>query len=265
MQREPRENQIKQLKNYREREKTRDILSLERLENRKNQIKAQYKRFRATFEKIKGQDQGEKLKEIDNSIEEYIKKMQDQGRKELKIIAQNSEEIRKSLKIERLKDLLLSEKEIYLFEFYKDQREELARKYPDFIEVLKEILRGGEPTKQCFKCGDIKPISEYQRNGKTPKGSQKHRQECRECREERRESEKEARQDQAEKEKQRECEEVEALKIKEKRKREPKKKCKICGKKKPISEYQRNGKTPSGSQKHRQECRECRQVKAKRG
>ena len=65
MQREPRENQIKQLKNYREREKTRDILSLERLENRKNQIKAQYKRFRATFEKIKGQDQGEKLKEID--------------------------------------------------------------------------------------------------------------------------------------------------------------------------------------------------------
>lgn len=166
-----------------------------------------------------------------------------------------------------LKEHYLSEKDIYYFDYYivnereKERKpgkiEEFRAKFPEFIEAFREVMEEKE-VKQCFTCGGIEPINEYQKNGKTPRGTQKHRQECRECREERKEREREAR-EKVEKEAKEHQEARERAAEKERqRKKEPKKVCKVCGKKKPISEYQKNGKTPGGTQKYRQECLKCR-------
>lgn len=164
--------------------------------------------------------------------------------------------LEKSILIELLKGHYLSERDIYYFDYYKE-KEEIKAKYPEFIEELKAVFEEKE-VKQCFTCGGIEPINEYQKNGKTPRGTQKYRQECRECREERKEREREAREKaESEAKEHQEAREREAEKERQ-RKREPKKVCKVCGKKKPISEYQKNGKTPGGTQKYRQECLKCR-------
>jgi cellulose biosynthesis protein BcsQ len=128
---------------------------------------------------------------------------------------------------------------------------------------LELILTEKKEVKQCFNCGSIEPINEYQKNGKTPRGRQKYRQECRECREERREKERENREKQKIKDQEAREEREREAERQRVRRREPKKICKVCGKKKPISEYQKNGKTPRGRQKYRQECRECRQDQEK--
>ena len=51
------------------------------------------------------------------------------------------------------------------------------------MAILEAIDQEKREVKQCFSCGGIEPINEYQKNGKTPRGRQKYRQDCRECRE----------------------------------------------------------------------------------
>ena len=65
----------------------------------------------------------------------------------------------------------------------KEATESLKISEVTFFRMLREYKEAQKGEyKQCGTCKELKPISEYQRNGKTPEGKQKYGKDCRECR-----------------------------------------------------------------------------------
>ena len=252
---------IKAYINYIDKKIIQDFEANERALKELERLKPCYKAYNENLKKLEELEKKEKIKKIsviDKNLKEIIKLKKEELREIIEKKYKNIAVRKQFIEIEEIKSYYLSDQERYKLHFY-GVSEELGGKHPELIEILKIVLTEKKEVKQCFNCGSIEPISEYQKNGKTPRGRQKYRQECRECRQERREKERENREKQKIKDQEaREEREREAERRRERR-REPKKICRVCGKKKPISEYQKNGKTPKGRQKYRQECRECRQ------
>ena len=65
----------------------------------------------------------------------------------------------------------------------KEPIENLKTSEVTFFRMLREYKESKKGEfKQCGTCKELKPISEYQKNGHTKEGVQKHGKECRECR-----------------------------------------------------------------------------------
>lgn len=65
----------------------------------------------------------------------------------------------------------------------KEATESLKISEVTFFRMLREYKESKKGEfKQCGTCKELKPISEYQKNGHTKEGVQKYGKECRECR-----------------------------------------------------------------------------------
>ena len=65
----------------------------------------------------------------------------------------------------------------------KEATESLKISEVTFFRMLREYKESKKGEfKECGTCKELKPISEYQKNGHTKEGVQKYGKECRECR-----------------------------------------------------------------------------------
>lgn len=65
----------------------------------------------------------------------------------------------------------------------KEAAESLKISEVTFFRMLREYKESKKGEfKECGTCKELKPISEYQKNGHTKEGVQKYGKECRECR-----------------------------------------------------------------------------------
>ena len=165
---------------------------LSRAKKSLEQFKELYKVNSLGIERLEKLGTPGKRERLDQVFIEGLKISKKEYKSEIIKTYESIKTLEKSILIELLKGHYLSERDIYYLDYYivnereKERKpgkiEEFRAKFPEFIEAFREVMEEKE-VKQCFTCGGIEPISEYQKNGKTPRGTQKYRKECRECRE----------------------------------------------------------------------------------
>jgi hypothetical protein len=179
-----RDKDIKAYINHIDNKIIQDFEANERALKELERLKPYYKAYNENLKKLEEVEKKEKIKKIsviDKNLKEIIKLNKEELREIIEKKYKNIAVRKQFLEVEELKSYYLSDQERYKLHFY-GVSEELKGKYPELMAILEAIDQEKREVKQCFSCGGIEPISEYQKNGKTPRGRQKYRQECRECR-----------------------------------------------------------------------------------